>query len=183
MAEDKKIDVSVWLVPEESQLRGLQKTVDELAEKYGACSFVPHLTLYHLGTDVEVSEVLRVLGGVLGRAEKVRVTAMEVGFSDNFTQTLFVRYEAGEEMRRLYERLKEEWGEVHDYELNPHLSLIYSTKMSEEEKQLEAGRVEYPELEMDRVVVIVREGGAIEKEVDVADWKAVQEFDLGVEVE
>ena len=175
----KESDVSVWLVPVAEQEERIQGIIEGLAEKYGCVPFIPHLTLYHLGVDVPVEEVVEALKNVLVGADWVGAEAVDVGYSDAFTKTLFVVCEVDRGFVDLYERLRKMWKGVHDYELNPHMSLAYSTKMSEEEKKLESVRVSrIGKLVLDRVVVIVRHGGGIEKESDVADWKVVFEKKL-----
>ena len=43
--EHKATGYSVWLMPEESAFKDLQKTIFDLADKYKTTSFDPHITI------------------------------------------------------------------------------------------------------------------------------------------
>jgi 2'-5' RNA ligase len=93
----------------------------ELAERFGAAKFEPHVTVF-LG-EVEgrpPKEVLSSLG-----SPRVSLSARRIEQSDKFTKTLFVQFERSDSLQSLADRIRELSGADNPYVVNPHLSLLY----------------------------------------------------------
>jgi len=171
-------DVSIWLVPSEDQRVALRKEVDRLAARYGSCGFTPHITAYYLGTSWDDNEVVKLVNEASVGVEQIEVVAEGIDYTDVFTQTLFVKYRVNQAYEDYYQKLRSRFMPS-DYRGEPHLSLVYSKSMSNENKEEEKGRIEYPKnLVLDRVQVIVKEGLTIKKEEDVLEWQVVWEGQL-----
>jgi 2'-5' RNA ligase len=172
-------NVSVWLVPKEEQEEELRDVINELAERYESNGFIPHITVYFPGNSIDPKEVIRVVKDEIKGVKPIKVKGKSVGFSDEFTQTMYVAYKESDNLVVLYKRLKEHWDNTCVYKLNPHLSLAYSHKMSEEDKKREAERINYPqELVLNRIMVVVKDGGIIAEEKDILDWRVEFEAEL-----
>jgi hypothetical protein len=175
----KHPSVSVWLVPKKEQEDRLRETIDRLAGKYNSSGFIPHISVYVLGNAAASEEVIKIVKEEVGGVVPIEIEAMMVGYSDAFTQTLYVQYKKNDSLVVFYNQLKRRLGDIQKYELNPHLSLVYSHKMSNEDKEKEMKEVDYPKmLVLDRAMVIVKDGGGIAKEEDVLDWRVELETKL-----
>lgn len=165
-------DVSIWLIPKKEQEEELRKTIDILSQKYGAYSFIPHLTIYHLGTSLEEDKTIQIVSEETINVKPFTLEAETIKHSDIFTKTLYVPYQVAKPLLNMYERLRNRFQSIHNYALNPHLSLIYKNNMRVEDKEKEIGNIKYPQtLDIDRVMVITKEGSTITQEKDVLDWK------------
>lgn len=172
-------DVSVWLLPEESQMRQLQTEVDCLSQAYQSESFLPHLTLFYLGTALPVDDVVNAAKIISKSFPRVTTDSIEVSYSDIFSQTLYVKYQLTDQLNAMVTMMNESFDPEFNFKLVPHLSLVYSTKMTADQKRLEAGQVQYPKtLTLDRIAIITKPGGTIAKESDVKLWQLDQEYKL-----
>jgi hypothetical protein len=156
----------------------LQKTIDDLARRYGTFSFVPHITLYHLGTSLPLHEVLPVIKQCSEDIRPFHLDLEGLFHSDQFTKTLYARYHISNPLQELYDGLIKPFS-IHPYELAPHLSLIYKNGMDDDLKKREEKKIKVPlQLRLDRIMVITKKGDTIAKEKDVLEWKVVREFSL-----
>lgn len=173
-------DVSIWLVPKKEQELQLQKIIDELARKYKACSFIPHITAYYLDASMKPEEVIAVVDTKTKDLQPFTIEAEGIIYSDIFTKTLYLQYQISETLQKLYQRLKSRFQSAYDYSLSPHISLIYKNGISTQDKEYEKQRIQYPQtLALDRIMVITKKGETIVKEQDVLDWKIAYEKTFG----
>ncbi len=174
MARDSRDfkNISLWLVPEKAQEKALTKTIDGLAKKYGAYSFIPHITVYYLSSSTPLNEAIEGIKKEIKGIKPIEVNAKRVECSEVFIQTLYIRYQTSNLLLKLYKRLDKRFSKNHKYHLNPHLSLIYKNNMPLKDKKLEITKLTYPKiLKLDRVMIISGEGSSLSKEKDVLDWK------------
>lgn len=54
-------DVSICLIPKKSQEQELRKIIDQLADKYGAFPFIPHITIYNTGAKIKLNEIINAI--------------------------------------------------------------------------------------------------------------------------
>jgi hypothetical protein len=101
-----------------------------------------------------------------------------LAYSDNFTKTLFLDFETNSKLQTIYDRLKERLTAYRQYDLHPHLSLIYKRNMAviEKEKFIKAYSMK-KEISFDRVALITA-AKPIEIEEDVKQFQPfyVKEF-------
>ena len=99
-------------------------------------------------------------------------------YSAKFTKTLFVQFAPSPELAQLSEDLRRASVSRNDYELNPHLSLIYK-EMDEEMKRRLANSITLPftEVTFDGVKAIISPA-EIKKREDVETWRVVAEQKL-----
>ena len=167
-----KKDISIWLVPKIEQRQLLQEVIENLAQKYNSYPFIPHITVYYLGTSMRLKEAISIVNKASTGIKRFTVNAESINYSDIFTKTLFIQYSINEHLQNLYQKLKVRFQKYSDYSLNPHLSLIFKNGMSTREKEKEIKKIFYPKsLEIDSIMVITRNGTTITKEKDVLDWE------------
>jgi 2'-5' RNA ligase len=170
MDRGKKI-VAYWLCPGEPMRTYFATLINDFATKFDASVFDPHLTLYV--TDAANENPRAVLDPVLKDRGPFRLEVRGVDHSDKFTKTVFVQFEPDTELARLSSDLRRASAFQNDYELNPHLSLIYK-KMPTETKMQIANSLCLPftEVEFDLVKAVISPA-KIETSDDVNSWRVV----------
>ncbi|MCS6956535.1 MAG: hypothetical protein NZM02_01660 [Patescibacteria group bacterium] len=179
------MDFSFWLIPEKNQKKFFQKIIDNLAQKYSSCSFIPHLTIYYIPPqnkkNLEIKTILKILKENFNSEEKINLQFSHLDFSDIFTKTLYCQMKTNQQLINLYDKFKKFFGNYSDYQLNPHLSLIYKNNMNVEDKKKEIKKLNslIPKtIIFDKLSLIIRDKGHIKKETDVLDWKEIIEINL-----
>ncbi len=157
MAE-KRFATLIWLIPAQPSYTSLSLFIADLARRFDAPVFEPHLTLGSL------------TGESLGRIKIPRrpITLKVIGVftSEVFTKTLFVRF-AG---TRALEGLRSSFGMEKDG-YDPHLSLLYCKLPEGEPQRLATSlRLAQGEVVFDRFSVVRCPDPTITKK-DVEAWK------------
>lgn len=164
--------VTYWLCPAEPARTALSAIIRDLAARFDAPAFEPHVTLYVTNAGGENPD--SVLAVAISRGE-FRLAVRGLEHSHKFTKTLFIQFEPSDDVARLSEELRRASACQPDYELNPHLSLLYR-KMDDETKQDLAGSIVLPftDVIFDRVRAVISPG-KIESREDVEAWQIVAE--------
>ncbi len=164
--------IAFWLVPAPAERKYFESLIAELAARFGAPVFEPHVTL--LGGDIDE----RVAADVLHQVEFAKPIELEVAgieFSDKYTKTLFVQFRSSDRASTLSDALKAAAGTSSDYEFNPHLSLVYKD-MPAGEKAAAAAEITLP---FERVVFggikAIRAPSPIKTREDVEAWRTLGE--------
>src|SRR5689334_18638151 len=86
----RRIVIAYWLIPTEPLGSYFQSVINDLAERYDAPEFEPHVTV-HVGVECTntVDEVLSKAGQ---GCERIVLQSLEVSGSSEFTKTLFVQF-------------------------------------------------------------------------------------------
>lgn len=163
--------LAYWLVPAEPARSFFASVISDLAARFDAPVFEPHLTVYATAKgDDNADDVLHRL---LEDCEPCRLPVRGIDYSDEFTKTMFVQFEASERLMQLSSDLRRASVFQNDYQLNPHLSLIYKT-MPREAKEEIAHSLALP---FDEVVFAsakaVVSPAKIESREDVEAWQVV----------
>lgn len=105
-------------------------------------------------------------------------SAAAVEHSDVFTKTLFVQLATNAQVQGLHHALRELTGPAEEYELNPHLSLIYA-QLPAAIRANEAQRVilAFPEIRFNRIRA-VHCPTPIRTRDDVEAWRTIAEAKL-----
>jgi 2'-5' RNA ligase len=133
--------IAYWLIPAEPARSFFQGVIDDLARRYEAPLFEPHVTV-HVGSnradaaESALSEAARV-------CRPINVKALEIGHTGEFIKTLFVQFAPNTELRQLNEIIRNAAQDSSHYELKPHLSLLYK-KMSAASRRELAGSIKVP---------------------------------------
>lgn len=171
MSNDEE-SVAFWLLPAKREREFFSSLIGDLAVRCDAPIFEPHVTLY--GGAMATERAAKVLE-TLTALPALRLEIEGVGFSEEFTKTLFVQFrpstEAGELSRKIADATESQSG----YRFDPHLSLIYAA-MSEAEKVELAQTIEMPfeSVMYDSLRTIVCPA-RIEKRADVDAWRTLEE--------
>ena len=120
---EPKTIVAYWLIPAESTRSFFASTIARLAARFDAPVFEPHVTIYAGEKRDEIPA--QVLSRALTGCKPFRLSARDIQYSDEFTKTLFVRFEPSPTLSHLSQALQQASARHDEYELDPHLSLIY----------------------------------------------------------
>ena len=172
MAKQQEI-VTYWLCPAEPERSQLAGLIADLAVRFAAPVFEPHVTLYVTSANNENSP--QVLEEVVSRHKAFRLAVRGLNYSDAFTKTLFVELAPDAELAQLSEDLRRASVSPGDYHLNPHVSLLYKT-LDEETKRGLAVSVALPFVVVHFSCVKAVIGHAeIKSSEDVKAWRVVAE--------
>lgn len=166
-----------WLIPAEPVQAHLVSIVRELAQKYHAPVFEPHLTLFsNSETEEHTRDVLR---RVAAAHSPVELSVSGIEHSEKFTKTLFVQFSRNEAAQRLSDSVRAASSDPEqEYEFNPHLSLIYAD-LATETKAAEARRVRLP---CDRIrfdaIAAIDFPTPIKTAADVEAWRMIAKTKL-----
>src|SRR5438270_12806958 len=122
MAAGKTI-VAYWLIPAEPTRSHFCALIRDLAARFDAPIFEPHVTIYV--TDESPENPAAVLEQIRNDRRGFPLSVRGLDYSDKFTKTVFVQFEPEAELTRLNLDLRRASAAQNNYELNPHLSLIY----------------------------------------------------------
>ena len=169
--------ITYWLCPAEPARSHFAALIRELAGRFDAPVFEPHVTIYV--TKAEGQKRAETLKRVLSKQRPYCLSVTSLDYSAKFTQTLFVRFAPDAGLARLSKDLRHTSASLSDYELNPHLSLLYKTMDSETKREL-AGSIRLPfgEATFDTVKAVLSPA-RIESREDVESWRVVAEGKLG----
>ena len=119
---------SVFLIPAQDDRSWAQGVIAELAARYDAPSFEPHVTVYggSFAEDAELEPVRRVLAGGAAEGGPITLRVTGLGVTEEYFKTLFVSFGEEPRLRRLHGLVKEAVVRDSGYELVPHLSLLYA---------------------------------------------------------
>lgn len=173
--------LSYWLIPAEPTLAWFVQTVEKLAARYEAPTFVPHITLY-AGAGAGIDAPAKVIQRALASAEIFSAQTMHpsgVSESDEFTKTLFVEFAFSDNVARFARHLRTHSAQSSNYELKPHASLLYKTLPDEERAALTKEiAMPFESVEFDRVQAMICPSPTRTAE-DVRAWRLVHETKLG----
>src|SRR5438132_5957325 len=89
--------IAYWLLPERGAHEVFSREIRGLAEQFGAPLFEPHVTIFVAPANSRAPcEVLRELGQA-----NIELTIHSIRFSEQFTKTLFVQFEANSALQQL----------------------------------------------------------------------------------
>jgi 2'-5' RNA ligase len=173
----RRIVIAYWLIPTEPARSFFQSVINDLAQRYNAPVFEPHVTV-HVGVNCEEA-----VAGVLSKAvrgyKQIELAPLGVSQSGEFIKTLFVQFAVTAQLQRLNESIRVAAQDSSDYQLIPHLSLLYK-RMSNQDRRLlmHAIEVPFPEV-MFGSLKAVRCISPTKSRADVETWRVVAEKDLG----
>ena len=162
--------VALWLLPAEPVRTALAGLLNDLASRYDAPRFTPHITLF-AGIDSRHSapdqaSLAQLTDGLAGCA--VRVSG--VGHSDQLFKTLYLQVAPNDALAALAQRARSVFVDAGDYRFEPHLSLIYKLLPASEREHL-AGELKAPKsFECDTVSVVAPGEGGWN---DVPAWRTL----------
>jgi 2'-5' RNA ligase len=163
--------ITYWLIPAEPTRSHFASVISDLAARFDAPIFEPHMTVYAatMASENEAASLARVVAD--SPTYSLRIGG--VAHSDEFTKTVFVQFHPSEALSRLSANFREASSIKDEYQFNPHLSLIYK-KMPPARKAEIATKVSLPfeEVLFDSAQAVVIPAD-IKSRGDVEAWRVV----------
>ena len=163
--------LAYWLMPTEPARDYFASLIARLAARYNAPGFEPHLTVYATkNADEDAGDVLR---RAIGNTNPFRLLIRGISYSDKFTKTLFVEFEQSDQLAQLSQNLRRASALQNEYELNPHVSLIYKTMPAETKAEIASSlSLPFHEVRFDSAKAVISPA-QIESRADVEAWRVV----------
>jgi 2'-5' RNA ligase len=164
--------IAYWLIPSEPAHSFFQRIINDLAYQCDAPVFEPHLTI-HVGADC-ADTAKNALGDAARECQLIRLRPVGIDQSDEFIKTLVVQFAMSAELRKINDMI----GEVaannsSEYELKPHLSLLYKKMEAAARRELAASiNVPFSEVTFDSIRA-VRCVSPTRSRADVEAWRVV----------
>ncbi|HET6886563.1 MAG TPA: hypothetical protein VFH87_01445 [Candidatus Udaeobacter sp.] len=173
----RRIVIAYWLIPSEPARSYYQSLICDLAQRYNAPQFQPHVTV-HVGVDC-TDTVDEVLSKAARGCERIVLQTLAVNGSSEFTKTLFVHFAMTTELHQLNHSIRTAARDSFDYQLSPHLSLLYR-RISMQDRHLLTHSIEvpFPEVAFGSLKA-VRCVSPTQSRADVEAWRVVAEKPLG----
>ena len=163
--------IAYWLIPSEPAHSFFQRIINDLARRYDAPVFEPHVTI-HVGAD-RADAAKNALGDAARECKLIGLTPLGIDQSDEFIKTLFVRFGMSVELRKINDIIRQAANDSSQYELKPHLSLLYKNLAVATRRELAASiNVPLSEVTFDAIKA-VRCVSPTESGADVEAWHAV----------
>jgi len=171
------LEHSYWLVPAEPLNGQLRAIVGQLAEKYDAIDFEPHVTISSGPSDESLTQTIA--RGIASLCSRVELVPLKLEHSSVFAKTLFIQFQDSGAARQMSDAIKALNARCANYVLNPHLSLVYKimpvAMRAEISQMLDVPKQNYV---FDRVRAIETEIPLTEP-AQVKRWRTVFECRLG----
>jgi len=172
----RRIVIAYWLIPAEPARSFFQGVVKDLARRYEAPLFEPHVTI-HVGAN-HANAAEKALSKAASECQPINLKALEIDHSDEFIKTLFVQFALNTQLRQLNENIRNAAQDSSRYELKPHLSLVYKTMPPAARRELAAAiTVPYSEVSFDAIKA-VRCVSPTRSRADVEAWRLIASKEL-----
>jgi len=167
---------SICLNPDKCYSDYFKNIIASLAKKYNTFSFSPHLTIYGV-IRAPQGEIEEAINYAFTDIQKFSVNTIKLNYSDQFTKTLYIQLSKNNKLitinKRLSQKLSKYLINSKEYDLNPHISLIYKHGMSANEKvKIISSFTLKKEFVFDACSIITAPK-PLEKEEDVKNFKEV----------
>jgi 2'-5' RNA ligase len=167
----KQAVIAYWLIPTEPAHSFFYRIIDDLARRYDAPVFEPHVTL-HVGAD-RADSAQQVAVDSAREYGPIELKPLGIQQSDEFVKTLFVQFALSAELRQANEIIRDAAQASSQYELKPHLSLLYNKMEAAARRELAASIVvPFSEITFDRIKA-VRCVSPTQSRADVEAWRVV----------
>lgn len=172
----RRIVIAYWLIPTEPAQSYFQKIINDLAKRYGAPEFEPHVTV-HVGAE-QRNTPGEVLSGAVWGHKPIALQVLNVNNSPEFIKTLFVNFAASAQLGGLNQSIRQAAQDSSGYELDPHLSLLYKN-ISIQDRSLLTRSIEvpFPEVTFD-LLKAIRCVSPTRNRADVEAWRFLAETPL-----
>jgi Cyclic phosphodiesterase-like protein len=168
--------VTYWLCPAESERIQFARLIVDLAERFDAPVFEPHVTIHVTSAGREDPGM--VLEKTVKGRRPYRLSVRELDYSDKYTKTLFVQLAPDASLTQLSEDLRRASVSPGDYQLNPHISLLYKTMDEETKRRLAASIIlPFTAVNFCRVKAVLSPA-EIKSRADVEAWRVIAECSL-----
>jgi hypothetical protein len=145
--------------------------ISGLARRYDAPVFEPHVTI-HIGADC-VKAAKNAVAKVARESTLIRLRTLAIDHSNLFVKTLFVQFARSAQLAKTMEWVRDATDDSCQYELNPHLSLLYKNLTAANRRDL-AASIDLPPAEVTfNTVKALRCVSPTRSRAEVEAWQVV----------
>lgn len=163
--------IAYWLIPSEPAYSWFQRIINNLARRCAAPVFEPHLTVHVGASQADAAEAA--LAQVASQCKFIGLTPLGIDQSAEFIKTLFVQFAVSPDLWQTRDIIRRAANDTLDYELKPHLSLLYKTLASATRQELAASiAVPFCEITFDAIKA-VRCVSPTQTRLDVEAWRVL----------
>lgn len=163
--------IAYWLIPAKPAQSFFQGLINDLARRYDAPLFEPHVTV-HVGAN-RADSAESALSQAARVCKLIKLKALKIGHSSEFIKTLFVKFALNTELRQLNETIRTIEQDSSRYGLKPHLSLLYKKMPAASRRELASSiKVPFAEVTFDALKA-VRCVSPTRSRGDVEAWRVV----------
>ena len=163
--------IAYWLIPAEPAHSFFYRVIDDLARRYEAAAFEPHVTL-HVGAD-RADSAQEALAESVRECTPIKLKPLGIQQSNEFVKTLFVQFELTSELSHVKGIVRDAAHDSSQYDLQPHLSLLYNKMEGAVRRELAASIVvPFSEVTFDRIKT-VRCLSPTQCRADVESWRVI----------
>lgn len=144
----------------------MQRVIQELAQRFGAPVFAPHVTLYSGPLD-QRDDLPKVLRDLAQRFAPMELAVTGLAHSSQFTRTFFMEFASHPALNDLSDAARDAMTQREAYNLRPHLSLLYADLPPDEREKLHCavpGAIHF-----DAITAIISAGDT-QSRADVERW-------------
>lgn len=167
--------ISFWLLPADPARTVLSGFIRRLAVRYEGPVFAPHVTLYSAPL-VESLVPESIVRSVARTCLPFTLEPSSIGHSRQFTKTLFATLASTAALEDLHRRIRSMCGSL-EYDLQPHLSLLYASVTHPEREALAKTTPLPGRLLFDSIDAIITPDETRDR-ADVESWRYVGEQKL-----
>ena len=168
--------IAYWLIPSEPAHSFFQRIINDLARRYDAPVFEPHVTI-HVGAN-RADSAETALGHAARELKRIRLKSLGIDQSEEFIKTLFVQFALSAELRKINDIIREAANDSLQYELKPHLSLLYKNLAAARRRKLAASiNLPLSEVTFDAIKA-VRCVSPTKSREDVEAWRVLAKASL-----
>ena len=161
---------AIWLTFSQNDKEYLRKIITNIAKKYDAQEFEPHITIYGL-IDIEINLIKKVLKKIAKNNKSFVTRKIKILQSSNLWKTIYIELENQKEFVKIYQNLKECFEQIEKNEFNPHISLVYKILSTTEKTQI-INQLDIKKEFVIEQIVILKFFPQIEK------WEIIEKYDL-----
>ena len=173
----RRIVIAYWLITAEPAHTFFRDVINDLARRYDAPLFEPHVTVYVGANQVDAAE--KALSKAAREYQPIKLKTLEVDQSSEFIKTLFVQFAPSGKLQRLNESIREAAQDSSQYGLQPHLSLLYKKMPAVARRELaDSIKVPFSEVIFDALKA-VRCISPTRSRGDVEAWRVVATRNFG----
>jgi 2'-5' RNA ligase len=163
--------IGYWLIPADEQKKHLASLIGDLARKYNAPVFAPHVTVFSSADSEEHARDL--VERVAARHGAVELSVSGIAHSEKFTKTVFLEFNDDAAAQKLSDAVRESSHSARDYEFDPHLSLLYADLPQREKSAAAEGvRLAFDHVVFDSLAAI-QFSQPIKSRADVEAWRTI----------
>ncbi len=124
-----------WLLPAATFSKELNSQIRELSQAENVPAFQAHATIYAGALESEALTI-DLLNTICSKREALSLRAVDVRASEVLTKSVFIQFEPSSVLSEICEFFRDSSSTPSKYQLNPHMSLLYSEAPLTRKKQI-----------------------------------------------